>query len=85
MAEPKWTTNGAEIEAIVGGRHGDPFKVLGLHKFGKQWIARAYVPGAEKLAAATLDGKAVGKLERRHEAGFFEGVVSHQGPRDAAL
>jgi 1,4-alpha-glucan branching enzyme len=76
MAEPKWITNSAEIEAIVDGRHGDPFKVLGLHKFGKQWIARAYVPGAEKLVAATLDGKTVGELECRNQAGFFEGVVA---------
>ncbi len=75
MAEPQWTTNGAEIEAIVEGRHGDPFKVLGLHKSGKQWVARAYVPGAEKLLAASLDGKPVGELPCRHAAGFFEGPV----------
>jgi 1,4-alpha-glucan branching enzyme len=75
MAEPQWKTNGAEIEAIVDGRHGDPFKVLGLHQMGRQWIARAYVPGAERLVAATLDGKPAGELERRHVAGFFEGPV----------
>jgi 1,4-alpha-glucan branching enzyme len=75
MARPLWETNGAEIEAIVSGRHGDPFKLLGLHKSGRDWVARAYVPGAETLAATALDGTAVGSLERRHDAGFFEGKV----------
>ncbi|HLF21575.1 MAG TPA: 1,4-alpha-glucan branching protein GlgB, partial [Aestuariivirga sp.] len=52
------------------------FKVLGLHKSGRDWIARAYVPGAETLTAATLDGKPVGQLEKRHAAGFFEGKLA---------
>ena len=75
MAEPLWKASGAEIAAIVSGRHGDPFKLLGLHKSGRSWIARAFVPGAETLAAANLDGTALGKLERRDKAGFFEGKI----------
>ena len=46
MADPDWKTSAAEIEAIVAGRHGDPFAVLGLHQAGKRWVARAFVPGA---------------------------------------
>ena len=76
MAEPAWKTNNAEIEAIIAGRHGDPFKLLGLHGVGKDWIARAYVPGAAKLTAATLEGKPVGELTRSHDAGFFEGKLN---------
>ena len=68
MAEPNWRTNGAEIEAIVSGRHGDPFKLLGLHKLGRDWVARAFVPGAQSLEAMTADGKSAGKLDRLHEA-----------------
>ena len=75
MAEPKWKTDSAEIEAIVSGRHGDPFKVLGLHQQGRDLVARAFVPGAEALSVETLEGKALGTLERRHEAGFFEGKL----------
>ena len=62
MAEPAWKTNGAEIEAIVSGRHGDPFKVLGLHKIDRDWIARAFVPGmtgedsGHQLASRSPDG-----------------------------
>ncbi len=75
MAEPKWKTNAAEIEAIVHGRHTDPFRVLGLHQYGKSWIARAFIPGAEAVTAEGLDGKAIGRLSRTHDAGFFEGEV----------
>ena len=75
MAEPKWKTNGPEIEAIVNGRHADPFKVLGLHTSGKSWIARAFIPGAEKVSAQTAEGKDLGELIRRHDAGFFEGQI----------
>ena len=35
--------------AIVEGRHGDPYSVLGQHQHGKDWVVTAFVPGAEKL------------------------------------
>ena len=75
MAEPKWKTSGPEIEAIVSGRHADPFKILGLHAVGKLWIARAFVPGAETVMALGLDGAQLGSLSKRHDAGFFEGQI----------
>ncbi|MBI2717914.1 MAG: 1,4-alpha-glucan branching protein GlgB [Rhizobiales bacterium] len=75
MTEAEWKTDGAEIEAIVSGRHGDPFKRLGLHRVAGGWIARAFIPGAETLSAESLDGTGLGTLERRHDAGFFEGRV----------
>ena len=75
MAEPNWKTGSAEIDAVVSGRHGDPFKLLGLHQAAKQWVARAFVPGAMSIEAMA-GGKSVGSLERRHEAGFFEGKLS---------
>ena len=39
--------------ALVEGRHGDPFAVLGLHPCGNQWALTAFVPGAEALVALT--------------------------------
>lgn len=42
--------------AIVEGRHGDPFSVLGLHKRDGAWVVTAFVPGAERLWVVT--GKA---------------------------
>ncbi len=75
MAEAKWNTSGPEIQAIVDGKHADPFKVLGLHKFGDLWIARCFVPGADIVQVQGLDGSELGALERRHAKGFFEGPV----------
>ena len=75
MPDPDWKANAAEIEAIVEGRHGDPFAVLGLHETGSAWVARAFVPGAEELEVRTPDGVPLAGLARRHGAGFFEGPV----------
>ncbi len=75
MAEPDWKADSADIEAIVAGRHGDPFGILGMHQYGETWIARAFVPGAETLEVHTADGQHAGRLTRRHDRGFFEGVT----------
>src|SRR5688572_11318227 len=65
-----------EIAAIVEGVHANPFSVLGIHEFGKEFVARTFIPGAEEVVACTLAGEEVGNLPRRHDAGFFEGAVS---------
>jgi 1,4-alpha-glucan branching enzyme len=79
--QPTWTTGAAAIAAVVQGSHGDPFGLLGLHRFGKQWIARAFVPGAERVVVQTLEGVDLGVLEKKHDAGFFEGVVKNDQQR----
>jgi 1,4-alpha-glucan branching enzyme len=56
-------------DAIVAGRHGDPFSVLGLHHRATDWIVRCFVPGAEIVKVAGVS------LQRIHEAGLFEGPV----------
>jgi len=63
------------IDAIVEGRHADPFAVLGLHEGGGKFVVRAFVPGAETVDAMTRDGQLLAHLARRHRAGFFEGAV----------
>ena len=50
--------------AIVEGRHGDPFSVLGLHKRDGKWVVTAFVPGAEKLWVLT--GKTGKATEATH-------------------
>jgi len=75
MADPDWMTSAAEVEAIVSGRHGDPFAVLGLHEAGDTWVARAFVPGAEEIEVLSTRGDILATLDRRHPAGFFEGFV----------
>ncbi len=63
------------IEAIVEGRHGDPFAVLGLHEADGALVVRAFVPGADAVDAVDLDGGTLATLTRRHAAGFFEGAI----------
>ena len=43
----------AQARAIVEGRHGDPFAVLGPHKVKGGWLLVAFVPGAERLFVLT--------------------------------
>ena len=64
-----------DVEAIVAGVHGNPFAVLGVQEAAGGFVARCFVPHADAATAFTLDGKEVGTLARRHEAGFFEGRV----------
>ena len=64
----------AEIESIVGGYHGDAFRILGPHgirrKVGQaRWEVRAFLPQAE-TAEALVDGQAW-PMEKRHAEGFF--------------
>jgi 1,4-alpha-glucan branching enzyme len=63
-----------EIEAIVGGYHGDAFRILGPHAIRKKggqarWEVRAFLPQAES-AEVLVDGRrcAMAKL---HAQGFF--------------
>lgn len=65
----------ATIDAIVEGRHADPFAVLGVHEAGGAFVVRAFVPGADSLDALSRDGAWLATLARRHDAGFFEGTV----------
>jgi 1,4-alpha-glucan branching enzyme len=64
-----------EIKAIIEGRHGNPFAVLGIHAAGKSTVVRAFVPFAETLEVLALDGRTLGTLDRHHDAGYFDGKV----------
>jgi 1,4-alpha-glucan branching enzyme len=63
------------IAAIVAGQHGDPFSVLGPHEVGGRLVVRAYVPGARAVELVTRDGELLTALARRHDGGFFEGIL----------
>ena len=63
------------IDAVVRGRHRNPFAVLGVHEANGEVMLRAFVPGADTVDALTRDGDPLGSLKRRHAAGFFEGAL----------
>ncbi|MGF0539235.1 1,4-alpha-glucan branching protein GlgB [Agrobacterium sp. ES01] len=68
-----------EIEAIVKGEHSDQFAVLGVHESGSGYVARCFIPDAEKVTVYKLDGTAIGELACLHPAGFFDGPVNLKG------
>jgi len=74
--KPVWSLPESEIAAIVAGVHSNPFAVLGLHQSGKDWLVRAFIPGADEISVQSLDSQDLGSLARRHDAGFFEGKIS---------
>jgi 1,4-alpha-glucan branching enzyme len=75
VKKAEWQAKESEIADVVSGRHADPFSILGLHEAGDKWIARAFIPNAESVSAEDRDARPIGELTRRHEAGFFEGIV----------
>lgn len=64
-----------EAEALVTGRHGDPFSILGAHQRPGGWLIRAFEPGAETLEALPLEEEGSPLLLTPVEgsAGLFEG------------
>ena len=72
----------AAIEAVVGGRHGDPFSFLGMHgPDGRgDMVVRTFQPDATAVTVIDLrSGTETGRLERVHAAGFFEGAAGRGG------
>ncbi|MDR6951630.1 1,4-alpha-glucan branching enzyme [Ancylobacter sp. 3268] len=70
-----WQATDRDVDQLVGGRHHDPFGLLGPHETKDGLVIRAFVPGALTLDAYDIDGAPVASLTRRHDAGFFEGLA----------
>lgn len=58
------------IAALIAGRNGDPFAVLGCH----DGVLRSFQPGAKAVEVVAADGTA-SPLRRIHAAGLFEGAA----------
>ncbi|GEO14267.1 1,4-alpha-glucan branching protein GlgB [Microvirga aerophila] len=69
-----------QIQALVEGRHGDPFSVLGQHSAGPGSITRVFLPGAMAVELLNREtGASLGKLELVHPDGLFAGYGEHSG------
>ncbi len=67
----------ASITALIEGRHGDPFAVLGSHA----GLLRAFQPGAISVdALAREDSIVLSRLEQVHASGVFEGRLPEGVP-----
>ena len=58
-----------ELEAIVQGRHGDPFRLLGPHENGEHWEVRAFLPQASD-AWVEHQGEILA-MDKVHAEGLF--------------
>ena len=73
-----------EIDALVSGRHGDAFRVLGPHSIThdggiESWEVRAFLPQA--ASAQLLTSAGVFDMKRIHPSGLYCGECpSHPGP-----
>jgi 1,4-alpha-glucan branching enzyme len=63
-----------ELEAIIGGYHGDPFRVLGPHSTDDGWVVRAFLPQAMD-AAVVVEGTQYPMRKIRSE-GLFEAELA---------
>jgi len=65
--------NPAEVEAIAGGYHSDPFRILGPHAVARDgaesWEVRAFLPQAQSAELVLADG--VTPMQPSSTAGFF--------------
>ena len=59
------------LDALVAGRHGDPFAILGPH----DGTVRVFLPGADSAEIVTADGPA--PMRRVRDEGVFE--AAHEG------
>jgi 1,4-alpha-glucan branching enzyme len=75
MNDARWRAKKADVAAIIGARHEDPFAILGLHRVDAGFVMRALVPDAERVVALDRDDKIIIALERREGSDFFEGLV----------
>ena len=60
-----------EIDAIIGGYHGDPFRLLGPHAVqqGKAWEVRAFLPQAREVLI--VRGEKTFTMRKEAEGGLW--------------
>ncbi|MFD2738016.1 1,4-alpha-glucan branching protein GlgB [Sulfitobacter aestuarii] len=60
-----------EIEAILRGQHGDPFRVLGLHGGPDGAALNVFAPDAAEIEIVDAEGQPLGEMTLLHREGFF--------------
>ncbi|ANO51745.1 1,4-alpha-glucan branching protein GlgB [Woeseia oceani] len=61
-----------EYAALVDGRHGDPFSVLGVHAAADGRVVRTFQPQAVAIELLDRNGAVLATMQRTHPAGLFE-------------
>jgi len=65
----------AQLDALVAGRHSNPFSVLGPQHSGGSRVVRCLQPDAASVSLLNAAGKIVADMEKVHEGGVFEGAL----------
>ncbi|WP_375259925.1 1,4-alpha-glucan branching protein GlgB [Citreimonas sp.] len=72
----------AEIESILRGQNGDPFRVLGMHApEGGPVTVNVFAPDATQVTVCDKAGAPVAELHRIDAEGFFHAPLSGQKDR----
>ncbi|HZC79358.1 MAG TPA: hypothetical protein VE258_16505, partial [Ktedonobacterales bacterium] len=85
-AAPRDPLDQGNIGALINGRHGAPFDILGPHALtidGRPyWVVRAFVPGARAmtLLPAAADDAAPLPMRELHPFGLFSVVAPGSAP-----
>ncbi|SCB61121.1 1,4-alpha-glucan branching enzyme [Rhizobium aethiopicum] len=67
--------------ALIEGRHGDPFSILGPHESGGMTIVRVYLPGAEGVdLIEAASGRVVTPFSIAHPSGLFAAATGSRTP-----
>jgi 1,4-alpha-glucan branching enzyme len=71
------TPSNLQVEAVVEGRHDDPFSFLGMHQTAAGICVRAMLPAAQKLAVVeAATGKIAAEGVRIHRDGLFVATIA---------
>ena len=65
----------AQLNAIVEGRHRDPFAILGPHRSGGSRLVRCFQPDATSVSLIDASGKLIAAMKKVHDGGIFEGTL----------
>ncbi len=60
-----------QLDALIAGRHSNPFSVLGVHESGGRRIVRTLQPHAAGVTLIDAKGELLAPMERVHEHGIF--------------
>ena len=63
------------VEALIDGRAGDPFALLGPHETASGTMIRAFLPGASGATVIGVQGNTLATFRRTHPDGLFEATL----------
>ena len=77
---PDTAPDSRTIDAIVRGRLGDPFAVLGAHARDGSAVFNVFAPDAAEVTVRDAGGVDLCRLQRLHPEGFFHGACAGPVP-----